>query len=116
MVREQFPRDDPPPHPGPGRASAVGDRTAISGTQRRTRTGSLRRAVIPRLAPARRPDRDRLHLAPAGTATRPRPRADAAAGTRRHPRDAHRTFFRDNARLLRTHAETQGNSTADLTQ
>ena len=104
---------------GPLGASALGDRTALSGPQIRTRARPLRGPDVSRLAASHGHQRGRLRLSPERTASPARrPTADVSPGLRLRPRDLHRPVSHQPAPV---HAldETSGTtvaSTSDLTK
>ena len=89
--------------------SPLGDRTAIRGTEGRTRARSLRGALVCRLASACRTDRHGLRVAARRTTTRRRSTADVARRARGHHRDSHGALLCHATALLTNHAETRGN-------
>src|SRR5207237_10185760 len=71
-------------------ASPLGDRTALSGFQERTRTRPLRRPVVSGLATPHGPQRGGLRVSPNRTdATSRRAIAHVSAGARVRPGDFH---------------------------
>src|SRR5205807_1548749 len=98
------------------RASTMGDRAAVSGTQGRDWPRSLRRPQPAGVAASRRADRHRLQLSPNGTAATGTDAPDVAARPRHHPRGTDRAFLHDATPLFEVDAPAQGRRAAKLTK
>ena len=99
----------------PMRASALGDRAAVSRVDNRPRAGPCRRPHVSRLAPSRRAHRHRLQL-PAGRAPPAPRRADLSGGARDRARDLHRILIRPTAALSEAHRGATVGAVADQTK
>ena len=98
------------------RASAMGDRAAVPGTQRRNRARPLRRPQPAGVATARRLDSHRLQLSPDRAPPTGSDASDAAACARRHPRGLDRPLLHDAAALSQVDVEAQRRRNENLTK
>ena len=107
--------DDLAPAARPVRASAVGDRAAVSRVEDESRARPFRRPHVSRLAPSRRPHRHHLQLLAGRTPAAPR-RADLPSGTSHRSGDLHGVPIRSTSALPQTHRGVEVGATANLTK
>ena len=95
---------------GPTRASALGDRAAVSRAQDRTRLRSFRRALVSRVAASRRAHGRRVRLPPAGAAaSRCRRVAHLSRHSSHRPGNFHGTAVCATTGLFQTHRRIAAN-------
>ena len=101
---------------GAARASALGDRAAVSRAEGRTRPRSLRRPHPARLGPPRRADGPRLQLSADRTSASRSDASHPAPGPSRRAGGAHRPFLHDATALPEVDAPAQRRRAAKLTK
>src|SRR3954470_5606809 len=93
-------------------ASTLGDRTAVSAPEGRTRARSLRGSNLSRLAPPRRTHGRRLHLSATRAPPRSSPAVHVSSGAWARRGDLHRTLFRSEPEAAGLHHSASPASTA----
>jgi len=101
---------------GPTRASTLGDRTAISRAQDRTRLRPFRRPFLSRMAASRGAHRCRVCVPSARTNAACQTVTDVSGDSSDRPGDLHRAVVCATTELLQTHPGTTENQPTDLTK